>query len=178
MLHSPLKTLQQQARAALFSPVSLWWWLYQFLTFSLAGLGSAVLRRSRWEKPRSRSGLYHALPLITPWLLGVLRPHRACSLRYPAPGWETATRPACALRRQPRRQTSPASAPPQLFLGRLTLSSQTKAKKWAFERPTKFGRYEASLEPRKKKKEKTNWELKAAGNITLGWLCRELFPPP
>lgn len=133
---------------------------------ALAGLGSAVPRRSRWEKPRSRSGLYHALPLITPWLLGVLRPHRACSLHYPAPGWEMATRPACALRRRPRRQTSPASAPPQLFLGRLTLSSQTKAKKWAFERPTKFGRYEASLELRKKKKNRIeSWKQQGTWHL-------------
>lgn len=142
---------------------------------ALAGLGSAVPRRSRWEKPRSRSGLCHALPLITPWLLGVLRPHGACSLRSPAPGWETATRPAC--------QTSPASAPPQLFLGRLTLSSQTKAKKWAFERPTKFGRYEASLEPRKKKKKKRKTELRVESSgehdtwLTLPWALSTTINP-
>lgn len=148
---------------------------------TLVGLGSAVLRRSRWEKPRSRSGVYHALPLITPWLSGVLRPHRACSPRYAAPGSAMATRPACALRRPPRRQTSPASAPPQLFLGRLTLSSQTKAKKWAFERPTKFGRYEASIEPRKKKKRKTKWRVESSREhdtwLTLPWALSTTINP-
>lgn len=78
------------------------------LVCGLAGLGSAVPRRCRWEKPRSRSGLCRALPLL-------LRPRRACSALLPAQRWP--------------RDTSPASAPSQPFLGRLTLSSQTKAKK-------------------------------------------------
>lgn len=88
------------------------------LVCALAGLGSAVPRRCRWEKPRSRSGLYHAFAFDNPLTLGcasssppLLSPLPGSRLRDGhATGGRAAASASRAGHRQPRHLHSFASA--------------------------------------------------------------------
>lgn len=149
-----------------------------FLTHT-GGFGECSPKEIPLEKPRSRSGLYHALPLITPdsWVCFILTAPALCAPRLPAERRPRDRRARSgvglgAKRRQPRHLHSFSSAVWPY------LAKQRPKNEHLRDQPNLAGMKLLLNREKKKKKEKPNWELKAAGNMTLGWLCRELFPPP